>query len=168
MPLRTPNLLMTLGFFQWYRISSSAPAGFSINSFSLKEIAKRLKQKVTAKEEGKRVRVPGIPEFIATTDSEASDAESPHFEDVTGAKVPTDALGGVGIAPMKEVEVEEEEEEGPDVHFKQKRRGEPRRNRVVKKPHRRTPTVIAESESAAVPPSSCPVSYQTISAKTDN
>ena len=48
-----------------------------------------MKQKVTAKEEGKRVRVPGILEFIATADSEASDAESPRFEDVVGAEVPT-------------------------------------------------------------------------------
>ena len=55
MPLRTPNLLMTLGFCKWYRISSSAPTGFSINSFGLKWIAQRLKQKDTAKEEGKRV-----------------------------------------------------------------------------------------------------------------
>jgi len=39
MPLRTPNLLMTLGFCQWYRTSSSAPTGFSINSFGLKLIS---------------------------------------------------------------------------------------------------------------------------------
>jgi len=70
------------------------------------------------KEEGKKVRVPGIPEFIAIADSEASDAESPHFEDVAGAKTPTDAPGRVSTAPMEEVEVEEEEEEDPDVHFK--------------------------------------------------
>jgi len=79
-----------------------------------------LKQKVTAKEEGKRVRVPGISEFIATADSEASNAKSPHFEDVTGAKVPKDAPGGEGTTLMEEVEVEEEEEEDPNVHFKQK------------------------------------------------
>ena len=45
--------------------------------------------------------MPDIPEFIFTTDSEASDAESPRFEDVVGAKVPRDVLGGVGMAPWK-------------------------------------------------------------------
>jgi len=39
MSLRAPNLLMTLGLCQWYRISSSTPTGFSINSFDLKWIA---------------------------------------------------------------------------------------------------------------------------------
>ena len=43
MSLRTPNLLMTLGFCQWYRTSSSAPTEFSINSFGLKWISQRLK-----------------------------------------------------------------------------------------------------------------------------
>jgi len=79
----------------------------------LKWITKRLKQKVTAKEEGKRVRVPGLPEFIATADSEASDAESPRFEDVAGAEAPTDASGGVGTVPMEEVEVEEKKRKIP-------------------------------------------------------
>ena len=45
-----------------------------VNSFGLKWITKRLKQKVTTKEECKRVRVPGLPEFIVTADIEASDA----------------------------------------------------------------------------------------------
>ena len=67
--------------------------------------------------------MPGIPEFIAIADSEASDTESPRFEDVVGAEVPRDILGGVGTAPMEEVEVEEEEEEDPDVHVKRKRKG---------------------------------------------
>jgi len=52
MPLRTPNLLMTLGFCQLYRIKISAPTGLSINFFGLKRITKLLKQKVTEKEEG--------------------------------------------------------------------------------------------------------------------
>jgi len=43
----------------------------------LKWISQRLKQNVTEKGKGKRVRVPGILEFIATADSEASDAKSP-------------------------------------------------------------------------------------------
>jgi len=90
--------------------------------------------------EGRRQKrlVPGIPEFVATADSEASQAESPRFEDVAGAEVPTNAPDRVGTAPMEEVEVEEEEEEDLDVHFKQKRKGEPCRKRVVKKPHRHT------------------------------
>ena len=48
---------------------------------------------------------------------------------------------------MEDVEVEEVEEEDPDVHFKRKRKGGSRRKRVVKKPRRYTPTVIAEGES---------------------
>jgi len=71
--------------------------------------------------EGKRVRVPGFGEFIAVDDSEASDAKSPRFEGDTGAEAPADAPGGVGTAPMEDVEVEEVEEEDPDVHFKRKR-----------------------------------------------
>ena len=49
---------------------------------------------------------------------------------------------------MEDVEVEEVEEEDPDVHFKRKRQGGYRRKRVVKKPRRYTPTIIAEGESA--------------------
>jgi len=67
--------------------------------------------------------VPGLPEFFTVIDNEASDAESPHFEDVPGAEVPWDAPGRVGIALIEEVEMEQEEEEeeeqeNPDVHFK--------------------------------------------------
>ena len=47
--------------------------------------------------------MPGLPEFFATADSEASDAESPHFEGVTGAEVPADVTGGVGTAPTEDV-----------------------------------------------------------------
>jgi len=96
-------------------------------------------------------------EFIATADGEASDAESPHFEDVAGAEAPADAPGGVGTVPMEEMEVEDGEEEDPDVHFKRKRQGGSRRKMVVKKPRRYTPTVVAESELAAVPPSLAPL-----------
>ena len=60
-----------------------------------------MKQKIIKKGEGKRVRVPGIPEFIATADSESSDAESLHFEDVTCAEVPRDAPGGVARPPWR-------------------------------------------------------------------
>ena len=68
--------------------------------------------------------MPSIPEFIAAPDSEASDAESPRFEDVSGIEVPQDAPGGVGTTLMEEVEMEEEEEEDPDVHFKRKQADE--------------------------------------------
>ena len=47
------------------------------------------------------------------------------------------------------------EEEDPDVHFKRKRKGEPRRKRAVKK-LRRHISVITESESAAVAPPPAP------------
>jgi len=76
--------------------------------------------------------VPVLPEFIVVIDSETSDTESPYFEDVTGAEVPRDAPGGVGTAPIEEVEVEEEEEEEEenlDVHFKWKRKSKPYRKR---------------------------------------
>ena len=66
----------------------------------MKLISQRLKQKVSEKNEGKRVRVPGHGEFIAVDDSEASDVGSPRFEADTGAEAPTAASGGVGTAPM--------------------------------------------------------------------
>ena len=61
----------TLGFCQWYRASNSTPTEFSINSFGVKLISQRLKQKVTERGEGRRVRVPGLGEFVATADSKA-------------------------------------------------------------------------------------------------
>ena len=48
----------------------------------------------------------GLPEFIIEINSEASDTESPHFEDVAGTEVPRDAPGGVGTTSMKKVEME--------------------------------------------------------------
>jgi len=93
----------------------------SINSFGVKLISQRLKRKVTERSEGRRVCVPGLRKFIATADSEASDAESPHFEGDAGAEVPADAPGVVGTTLMEHVEVEEMQEEDPDVHFKRKR-----------------------------------------------
>ena len=62
--------------------------------------------------------MPGLGEFVATADSEASDVESPRFEEDTGAEAPPDALGGVGTTPVEDVVVEEVEEEDPNVHFK--------------------------------------------------
>ena len=61
--------------------------------------------------------MPGLGEFVATADSEASDAESPRFEGDAGTEALPDALGGIGTAPMQDVEIEEVEEEDPDVHF---------------------------------------------------
>ena len=54
--------------------------------------------------------MPGLGEFVAAADSEASDAESPHFEGDAGAEAPPDAPDGVGTAPMEDVEVKEVEE----------------------------------------------------------
>ena len=113
MPLRTPNLLTTLGFCQWYRTSNSTPTGFSVNSSGVKLISQRLKRKVSEKNEGKRVRVPGIGEFIAVDDSEASDAGSPRFGAEIGAETPAAASGVVGTAPVEHTDVEEVEEEDP-------------------------------------------------------
>ena len=94
MSLRTPNLQTTLRFCQWYRTSNSTPTRFSINSFGVKLIFRRLKRKVTERGEGRRVRMSGLGEFVATADSEASDAESPCFEGNAGAEIPPDALVG--------------------------------------------------------------------------
>jgi len=57
-------------------------------------ISQRLKRKVTERGEGRRVRVPGLGEFVATADSEALDTESPRFEGDAGAEVPPDAPVG--------------------------------------------------------------------------
>jgi len=118
----------------------------------VKLISQQLKLKVTEKSEGKRVRIPGLREFTAVDDSEASDAGSPHFEVDTGAEAPTAASGGVGMASMEHIDVKEVEEEDADVHFKRKQEGGSRRKRVVKKPHRYVPTVITEGELSTAPP----------------
>ena len=103
-----------------------------------------MKQKTTKQEEGKRVRVLGLPELIAEIDSEASDAEGPHPEDVGSAEVPRDAPDRVGSTPIEEVEMkgeEDEEEDNPNVHFKWKQKDKPRKKRVMKKPRRHTPVI---------------------------
>ena len=53
---------------------------------------------------------------MAEVGSEASDAESPRFDDVSGDKAAQEAISGVGKAPLKE----DEEEEDPNIHFKRK------------------------------------------------
>jgi len=52
---------------------------------------------------------------------------------------------------VEHVNVEEVEEEDPNVNFKRKREGRSRRKRVVKKPRRYAPTIITEDESSVVP-----------------
>ena len=52
----------------------------------------------------------------------------------------------MGTAPIERADVEEVEEEDPDVHFKRKREGGSRRKQLVKKPRRHAPTVVAEGE----------------------
>ena len=58
---------------------------------------------------------------------------------------------------MEHVDVEEVEEEDPDVHFKRKREGGSCRKRVVKKPRRYAPTIVAEGELSAAPPPPAPL-----------
>ena len=58
---------------------------------------------------------------------------------------------------MEHVDVEEVEEEDPDIHFKRKRQGGSRRKRVVKRPRRYTPTIIAEGESTVAPTPPAPL-----------
>ena len=63
----------------------------------------------------------------------------------------------MGTAPVEHAGVEEVEEEDPDVPLKRKREGRSRRKRVVKKPRRYAPTVVAEGELSAVPPPPAPL-----------
>ena len=58
---------------------------------------------------------------------------------------------------MEHVDMEEVEEEDPDIHFKRKREGGSRRKRVVKRLRRYTPTIIAEGESTVAPPPPAPL-----------
>ena len=85
MPLRTPNFFLKLGFCQWYQASNFNSPESSISSSGIKLISKRLRQKVIELDQGKRVRVSGLLEFLAEADSEASDAECPRFEDLVGS-----------------------------------------------------------------------------------
>ena len=132
------------------------PTTFSVNSSGVKLISQRLKRKVTEKSEGKRVRVPGLREFIVVDDSEASDAGSPRFEVETGAETLAATSGGAGTAPVEHTDVEEVEKEDPDVHSQRKQEGGSRRKRVVKKPRRYALTVVAEGELSTVAPPPAP------------
>jgi len=159
-PLRDPGLRTTLCFCQWYAASNSTPPGFNANSSGVRLIAHRMRQKASEKKEGKRVRVPGIEEFIAVDDSEASDAGSPRFEVGTGADVrEADTCeagsGVVGTAPPRHVE--EVEEEDSDVHFKRKRGSGSRRKSLAKKPRRHAPTIVVEGEPSTALPSAAPL-----------
>ena len=114
----------------------------------MKLISQRLKRKVSERRKGRRVRVPGIEEFVAVDDSEASDAESPRFEAEAGAETLATSSGVMGTVLPRHVE--EAEEEGSDAPLKRKRTGVSRRKELVKKPRRQAPTVVVEGE---------PVSY---------
>jgi len=150
-PLRDPNLLTTLCFCQWYTTSNSTPLGFKANSSGVRLISQRLKWKASEKKEGKRVRIPGIEEFVAVEDSEASDAESPRFEVGAGAETPATGSGVMEIAPPRYVE--EVKEADSEVHFKRKRESGSRRKSLAKKPRRQAPTVVVEGyPSTAIPP----------------
>ena len=130
MPYLTPNLLTSLGFCQWYRFSNSNPSEFNINSTGTKLIFKRLKQKAGEQGQGKRVRVPGLLEFLAEAVSEASDIESPRFEDVDGGEAAPEATSGAGKAPLEE----KEEEEDHDTHFKRERKKPEPKELLLKNP----------------------------------
>ena len=139
------------------RNSNSTPLGFKANSSGVRLISQRLKRKVFEKREGKRVRVPGIEEFVAVDDSEASDAESPRFEAGTGAETPAAGSGVMGTAPTEHAGVEEVREEEPDVHFKRKRADGSRRKQLVKKPRRQAPTIVVEGEPSTTFPPAAPL-----------
>jgi len=53
-----------------------------------------MNQKVTKFVQEKRVRIQGLPEFLAEAGSKASDTESPHFEDVVGSGASKELLVG--------------------------------------------------------------------------
>ena len=124
-----------------------------------------MKQKAAEQGQAKRVRVPGLLEFLAEVGSKTSDAESPRFEDVGGGEAAPEATSGAGKAPLEE----EEEEKDRDTHFKRKRKmpepkeptrkeanqKEPRKKQVAKRASRDTQkaSTLAASESVAeVPP----------------
>ena len=70
-------------------------------------------------------------------------------------------------APVEHADVEEVEEEDPDVHLKRKREGGSRKKQLAKKPRRHTPTVVAEGEpSATLPPSASLVAEPSVSEPT--
>ena len=53
-----------------------------------------MKQKAVKQDQEKRVRVPGLLEFLDEAESEASDAESPQFEEVGGEQAAPELLVG--------------------------------------------------------------------------
>ena len=103
--------------------------------------------------QGKRVGVLGLPEFLDEADSEDSDTESPRFEAVVSGGASQGAPSGVGKAPIEEEE--EEEEENPNVYFKQKWKDspppKPHKKQVVKKARRpaRETSTAGDDESVA-------------------
>ena len=77
-----------------------------------------------------------------------------------GAETPATGSGVMGTAPPHCVE--EVEEEDPDVPLKRRRDGRSRRKRVVKKPHRYAPTVVAEGELPAAAPPPAPLATKSL------
>jgi len=158
-PLRDPGLWTTLCFCQWYVASNSTPPGFRVNRSGVQLISHRLRRKASEKKEGKRVRVPGIEEFIAVDDSEASDAGSPCFEAGTGAdarKADTCEAGSGLAGAASPQHVEEVEEGDSEVHFKRKRGSSSRRKSSAKKPRRQVPTIVVGGEVSAAPHPAAP------------
>ena len=141
-PLREPGLRTTLCFCRWYAASNSTPPGFNVNRSGVRLISHRMRRKASEREEGKRVRVPGLEEFIAVEDSEASDAGSPCFE--AGMEADAHAAGSGVVGTSSPHRVEEMEEGDSEVHFKRKRGSGSRRKSLAKKPRRLAPTIVVE------------------------
>jgi len=98
MLLRTPNLLMS-PVVQSFQLQ---PIRVQYQLIGTKLIFKRLNKKVTELDQRKRVRVPGLPEFLAEVGSEASDTESPCFKDVVSGGATQEALSGAGKVLLEE------------------------------------------------------------------
>ena len=71
---------------------------------------------------------------MAEVGSEASDAESPRFEDDGGREAVSGATSGAGKALLEEEEEKEEEDEDRDMHFKRKQKKPEPKERAPKEP----------------------------------
>ena len=122
MPLKVPNLLMSMGFCQWYIITNSNLAEFKINISGLKLIAARLKKIVVAHKQGKRVRVADLDEFEAK--SEASDVGCPLSPLAERVIPPIEEVGGVlpHVLEMKEEKTGRRKKRGRRRRRKRRRR----------------------------------------------
>ena len=105
------------------------PSSYKVNSSGINLITTQLRGKVVEHQKEKRVRVPGIEEFLADVGSDASMAASPRpgevdtelSKKVAASPKPCE----VGSEPTLEVaaiaDIEEKEDENCDTHFKRKR-----------------------------------------------